>query len=76
TAATLEGQFWYLRSVKASYLRKKELVALDSGKRTTVGSGGFLFAGHEITTQQKGSQEVPCCIATILEICPIRGIIR
>ena len=41
TAATLEGQFWYLRSVKASYLRKKELVALDSGKRTTVGSGGF-----------------------------------
>jgi hypothetical protein len=30
-----------LRSVKASYLRKKELVALDSGKRTTVGSGGF-----------------------------------
>ncbi|EDQ7263039.1 hypothetical protein ZJ83_004660, partial [Salmonella enterica subsp. enterica serovar Mbandaka] len=27
--------------LQASYLRKKELVALDSGKRTTVGSGGF-----------------------------------
>jgi hypothetical protein len=44
--------------VKASYLRKKELVALDSGKRTTVGSGGFV-AGHEITTRVKGSQEDP-----------------
>ncbi len=45
--------------MKASYLRKKELVALDSGKQTTVGSGGFLFAGHEITTRVKGSQEDP-----------------
>jgi hypothetical protein len=27
--------------VKASYLREKELVALTSGKQTTVGSGGF-----------------------------------
>ena len=41
TAATLKEQFWYLRSRIPSYLRKKELVALNSGKRTTVGSGGF-----------------------------------
>ncbi|EKN4715422.1 hypothetical protein FG465_004202 [Yersinia enterocolitica] len=36
----------YLVSVlhQASYLRKEELVALDSGKQTTVGSGG-LFTG-------------------------------
>ncbi|RCI58079.1 hypothetical protein DT381_08440 [Pseudomonas aeruginosa] len=31
--------------VKPSYLRKKELVALNSGKRTTVGSGGFFVYG-------------------------------
>ena len=41
TAATLKEQFGYLRSRMPSYLRKKELVALNSGKRTTVGSGGF-----------------------------------
>ena len=39
--ATLEEQFWFLWSRIPSYLRKKELVALNSGKRTTVGSGGF-----------------------------------
>ncbi|MCZ6353604.1 hypothetical protein O5163_26075, partial [Escherichia coli] len=55
--ATLKGQFWYLRSVKASYLRKKELVALNSGKRTTVGSGGFFVFKQQITRRKKGSQE-------------------
>ncbi|WP_208092551.1 hypothetical protein, partial [Escherichia coli] len=55
----LEGQFWYLRSVKASYLRKKELVALNSGKRTTVGSGGFFVYRQQITRRKKGSQEDP-----------------
>ncbi len=39
--ATLEEQFWFLRSRIPSYLRNKELVALNSGKLTTVGSGGF-----------------------------------
>ncbi|MDC8801801.1 hypothetical protein PRS30_29975, partial [Klebsiella pneumoniae] len=53
TAATLEGQFWYLRSVKASYLRKKELVALDSGKRTTVGSGVFCLQDMRLRRNRK-----------------------
>ncbi len=41
TAATLKEQFWYLRSRIPSYLRNAELVALNSGKKTIVGSGGF-----------------------------------
>ncbi|MDM4246371.1 hypothetical protein QTP63_30605, partial [Klebsiella oxytoca] len=52
SAATLKGQFRYLRSVKASYHRNKELVALNSGKRTTVGSGGF-FVYREKDYAQK-----------------------
>lgn len=44
---------------QASYLREKELVALDSGKRTTVGSGGFFVYRQQITRRQKGSQEDP-----------------
>ncbi|WP_214277700.1 hypothetical protein, partial [Escherichia coli] len=42
-----------------SYLREKELVALDSGKRTTVGSGGFFVYRQQITRRKKGSQEDP-----------------
>ncbi|MCN2839871.1 hypothetical protein MLJ04_23295, partial [Escherichia coli] len=55
--ATLEGQ--YLVSVlhQASYLRKKESVALDSGKQTTVGSGGFFVYRQKITRSVEGSQE-------------------
>ncbi|MGL0112216.1 hypothetical protein O6058_00575, partial [Salmonella enterica subsp. enterica] len=37
----LKEQVLVTALLQASYLRKKELVALDSGKRTTVGSGGF-----------------------------------
>lgn len=44
---------------QASYLRKKELVALDSGKQTTVGSGGFFVYRRQITRRKKGSQEDP-----------------
>ena len=44
---------------QASYLREKELVALDSGKRTTVGSGGFFVYRQQITRRKKGSQEDP-----------------
>ncbi|EAQ7460371.1 hypothetical protein A9U41_23935 [Salmonella enterica subsp. enterica serovar Anatum] len=44
---------------QASYLRKKELVALDSGKQTTVGSGGFFVYRQQITRRKKGSQEDP-----------------
>ena len=50
--ATLEEQFWFLWSRIPSYLRKKELVALNSGKRTTVGSGGF-FVYREKDYAQK-----------------------
>ena len=45
--ATLEEQFWFLWSRIPSYLRKKELVALNSGKRTTVGSGGFVCKARD-----------------------------
>ncbi|WP_317474467.1 hypothetical protein, partial [Cronobacter sakazakii] len=38
--------------MKASYHRNKELVALNSGKRTTVGSGGF-FVYREKDYAQK-----------------------
>ena len=57
TAATLEGH--YLVSVlhQASYLRKKDLVALDSGKQTTVGSGGFFVCRQQMTRRKKGSHE-------------------
>ncbi|WP_206753098.1 hypothetical protein, partial [Escherichia coli] len=60
----LEGQ--YLVSVlhQASYLRKKELVALDSGKQTTVGSGGFFVCKQQITRRKKGSQEDPLIFST------------
>jgi hypothetical protein len=37
----------------------KELVALDSGKQTTVGSGGFFVYRQQITRRKKGSQEDP-----------------
>ena len=57
--ATLEEQFWFLWSRIPSYLRKKELVALDSGKQTTVGSGGFFVYRQQITRRKKGSQEDP-----------------
>jgi hypothetical protein len=53
TAATLKEQFWYLRSRIPSYLRKKELVALNSGKRTTVGSGGFFVYRARDYAQRK-----------------------
>ncbi|WP_407239393.1 hypothetical protein [Escherichia coli] len=62
-----KGQFWYLRSVKASYLREKELVALTSGKQTTVGSGGFLFTEQETTLHSQKSQDDPytfCILST------------
>ena len=42
---------------QASYLREKELVALDSGKRTTVGSGGFFVYRQQITRRKKESQD-------------------
>ncbi|MDN5180941.1 hypothetical protein LVK53_28235, partial [Escherichia coli] len=32
---------------------EKELVALDSGKRTTVGSGGFFVYRQQITRRKK-----------------------
>ncbi|MDF1451054.1 hypothetical protein P1U31_26010, partial [Escherichia coli] len=35
------------------------MVALDSGKRTTVGSGGFFVYRQQITRRKKGSQEDP-----------------
>ncbi|POR92358.1 hypothetical protein CQA91_28535 [Shigella flexneri] len=43
---------------QASYLRKKELVALDSGKQTTVGSGGFLFAGSRLRAAKKDLKKI------------------
>ncbi|MCI3296226.1 hypothetical protein MQC75_25700, partial [Escherichia coli] len=59
TEATLEGQYLVSALHQASYLREKELVALDSGKRTTVGSGGFFVYRQQITRRKKGSQEDP-----------------
>ncbi|EFG5532601.1 hypothetical protein BKZ56_005072 [Escherichia coli] len=35
------------------------MVALDSGKQTTVGSGGFFVCRQQITRRKKGSQEDP-----------------
>ncbi|ASO62345.1 hypothetical protein LFZ50_16780 [Salmonella enterica subsp. arizonae serovar 53:-:- str. SA20100345] len=48
------------RLAQDSYLRNKELVALNSGKQTTVGSGVFfLFTALKTTRGKKGSQEDP-----------------
>ena len=63
--ATLEEQFWFLWSRIPSYLRKKELVALNSGKRTTVGSGGFFVYRQQITRRKKGSQEDPLIFSSL-----------
>ncbi|MCM4990067.1 hypothetical protein MMN81_25715, partial [Escherichia coli] len=57
TAATLEGQHLVSVLHQASYLRKKELVALDSGKQTTVDNGGFFVCRQQITHRKKRSQE-------------------
>ncbi|EDQ2394389.1 hypothetical protein RU50_005513 [Salmonella enterica subsp. enterica] len=35
------------------------MVALNSGKQTTVGSGGFFVYRQQITRRKKGSQEDP-----------------
>ena len=67
TAATLKEQFWYLRSRIPSYLRNEVLVAPNSGKRTTVGSGGFFVYSPEITRRKKGSQEDPFFTGNIAE---------
>ena len=53
TAATLKEQFWYQRSRIPGYLRKKQRVALNSGKRPPVSRGGFLFIGHEMMRRGK-----------------------
>lgn len=53
TAATLKEQFWYLRSRIPSYLRNEVLVAPNSGKRTTVDSGGFFVYRTEYYGQNK-----------------------
>ena len=47
------------RLAQDRYLRKKELVALDSGKQTTVGSGGFFVYRWQDTHGKQGSQEDP-----------------
>ncbi|MEM6159252.1 hypothetical protein AAH446_01620 [Erwinia sp. P6884] len=47
------------RLVQNSYHRNKELVALNSGKRTTVGSGGFFVYRARNYAQKKGPQEDP-----------------
>ena len=55
-----ERTVWkYLRSVKAIYHRNKELVALNSGKRTTVGSGGFfVYRGKDYAAERKDLKEI------------------
>ncbi|EAN1749056.1 hypothetical protein D1K53_11115 [Salmonella enterica] len=47
------------RLAQDSYLRNKELVALNSGKQTTVGSGGFFVYSAEDYARKKRSQEDP-----------------
>ncbi|EAR7074566.1 hypothetical protein EW785_23590 [Salmonella enterica] len=41
------------RLAQDSYLRNKELVALNSGKQTTVGSGGFFVYSAEDYARKK-----------------------